>query len=146
MIWEEFWKPLVEMAVKTGMATPARREIFLATGALSPRTVVSREHAGVFFLGWRCLYAAIVESRIDDVPLNLEKALRRCVAMIISRIRSYEFFWRRWVRTSRYRKEPNVVGQKHQDKKVLQQQPDGSCVVHDAILQLARDLGLKGNY
>ena len=87
-----------------------------------------------------------MESRIDDTPLNLEKALKRCVAMVVGRMRSYECFWKRWVNTARYRKQPNVVGQKHREKKVLRQQPDGSCEVHDAIIQLARDLGLKGNY
>ena len=146
IIFEEYWSPLIEMAVQTGMPRPMRTAVFLATGSLSPTKVVSKEYAGIFFLGWRCLYAAVVSSRVDDTTLDLEKALKRCVAMIIGRIRSYETFWKRWVNTSRYQREPKMIGQKYREKGVLQQSPSGECAVHDAILKLAADLKLTGRY
>ena len=35
------------------------------------------------FLGWRCLYAETVNSRIESRTIDLEKALKRAVSMLI---------------------------------------------------------------
>ena len=49
---------------------------------------MSNDHSGIFFIGWRCIYAAIVNSRIEGTLLKDETALKRAVSMIISRIRA----------------------------------------------------------
>ena len=82
---EEFWKPLIKMMEEMGFETPspeARRE-FLCLGVLweaGEQKVVKPEQSGLMFIAWRCLYAAVVGSRVDDVPIDLhsERTNVRC--------------------------------------------------------------------
>ena len=97
------------------------------------------------------MYAAMVQSRLDAKPIDLEKALRRTVAIIIGRLRAYGKRWKRWVHTGRFRRnekgavEPRVIPQKHRDKKVIRQRADGEYEISGALWQLATDLGLQRN-
>ena len=108
VIHMEFWSHIIKMAVATGMPAPQDTSAFLATGALSWYTVISNFHSGIFFIGWRCLYAASVKSRIDNKPLDLEAALKRTVAMIIGRLKAYGGKWKRWIAKTRHQRKPGV--------------------------------------
>ena len=66
VIREEFWSELIELAKATGMPAPIDDVIFIATGALANDKVVSRYHSIIWFLGWRCLYAEVVNSRVES--------------------------------------------------------------------------------
>ena len=93
VIYQGFWKDLIEMAEAAGMPTPNDIPTFLLSGDLGKDSrgrdrTVSNDHSGIFFIGWRCIYAAIVNSRIEDTLLKDETALKRAVSMIISRIRA----------------------------------------------------------
>ena len=59
-------------------------DILIATMALSSDTVISRHHSVIWYLGlgWRCLYAEIVHSRVEGMTLDLERALKRFVSMV----------------------------------------------------------------
>ena len=92
-MFNEYWADLLQLAVATGMPTPQDVPTFLLAGWLGKdakgnERVISNDHAGIFFIGWRCLYAEIVRSRVDAVRIDLEKALKRAVAMIIGRIKA----------------------------------------------------------
>ena len=102
------------------MPRPRDDVAFLATGALSQDKVIDRDRAGMWFLAWRCLYAEIVRSRVEALALDLDKALKRYVAMIIGRLRAYGAKWRRWVDKSRHQRDQNIIPRRHQDKKILQ--------------------------
>ena len=99
------------------MPPPDDATIFVATGALSPTKVISKYLSILWFLGWRCLYAETVGSRIDGRTLDLDSALKRVVSMLIGRLRAYGKRWRDWVQDTQLRMKPSIIPQKHQDKK-----------------------------
>ena len=142
VIRKEFWDPLIKVATETGMPAPHHTTAFLAVGLISADRVISKFHSGIFFLGWRSLYAAIIHSRVDNVALDLEEALKRTVSMVISRLRAYALFWSKWVNASRYRKKPNRISQKHSNKKVITQKPNGTYAIHPKLWELASKLNL----
>ena len=74
VIRREYWSVLLDVLRDTGMPPPENVTAFIATGALSESHAISRFHASVWFLGWRCLYAAVVNSRVDAKPLDLDAA------------------------------------------------------------------------
>jgi len=137
---EEYWSELIKLAIATGMPPPDDATIFVATGALSPTKVISKYLSILWFLGWRCLYAETVGSRIDGRTLDLDSALKRVVSMLIGRLRAYGKRWRDWVQDTQLRMKPSIIPQKHQDKKLISQDEEGSYVIHDAILDKAREL------
>ena len=142
VIREEYWNELIDLAVKTGMRPPDDITIFLATGALSRDRVISRYHSIIWFLGWRCLYAEIVNSRVEGRTIDLEKALKRAVSMLIGRLRAYGLRWKVWAQASKYRSKKNKIGKKHRNKKLLFQTEDGEYIIHDAVLDMAKYLEL----
>ena len=50
---------------------------FLVTGQLTEDEVASEEVIGIFSIAWRCLYAAITKSRMENLELDLETAVNR---------------------------------------------------------------------
>ena len=87
--------------------------------------VISQHHSIIWFLGWRCVYAEIVNSRVENRTLDLERALKRAISMLIGRLKAYGKKWREWVVASRHRTTPNTISQKHRNKKLLRQGAGG---------------------
>ena len=134
---EEFWKPIIDMLIQTGMQAPTHYPAFLATGALDSTRVISYYHSGAWFIAWRCIYAEIVGSRIEDRAIDTEKALTRAVAMIIGRLKAYGGFWREWVNKSHNQRRPKQIPPKHREKRLMRQEADGEYTIHAALLALA---------
>ena len=142
VIRQEFWNTLLKLLTDLGMPFPENTTAFLATGAVSAEKAISTHLSGIWFIAWRCLYAEIANSRVEDRPLDLGKALKRVVAMTISRLRAYGYGWRTWCDSGRYRGTPNVIPRKHSNKAVLTQTPEGEYEISDVIWQLTSDLGM----
>ena len=75
VIQHEFWEPLLKLMDEMGFPTPDPSEVhaFLVLGVYTAdgeNRVVKPEHSGMLFIAWRCLYAAVVGSRVDDKPLD----------------------------------------------------------------------------
>ena len=77
IIVREYWDRVINLMVKLGMTAPNDKTSFIALGRLSDTEVVPNTLAGILVLAWRCLYAAITTSRIDNLPLKLEAAYKR---------------------------------------------------------------------
>ena len=90
------------------------------------------------------MYAAIVQSRIDVKPLDLESALKRAVAMIISRLRAYGYKWKQWIAKTKHQRDPGIIPRSKRNKRVMTQEKYGDYTIHPAILQAASDLNLTG--
>ena len=139
----EYWQPLIDTLCDMGMTPPADITIFIATGVLTEKTTAGKYFAGAWFIAWRCIYAEIVNARIEKHTLDTQRALKRCVSMWIGRLYAYGLQWRNWVIAGRYQREDRIIPRKHRDKKLMTQEDDGSYWVHDAIYSLADDLQLK---
>jgi hypothetical protein len=145
VIQREFWGPLLKLLKDTGSPDPTDITTFLATTAINTDKVISKYHSVIWYLGWRCLYAATVESRIDKVPLDLEKALKRCVAMLIGRLRAFGKRWKDWVHSGIQHRQTKIIPLKHRNKELMTQDEYGEYTIHPAIWQLAGDLNLIAN-
>ena len=49
-------------------------ETFWLVGRLTDKKAVTPEQSGMMFIAWRCLYADIVRSRVDKVPISMLRA------------------------------------------------------------------------
>ena len=74
--------------------------------------------------------------------MDLERALKRAVAMIIGRLRAYGGRWKEWVSVGEGQRAQRAIPRKHQDKQVLQQDGEGNYTIDDAIWALAQKLGM----
>ena len=70
-IRKAFWEPLTRLMLAMGFTVPPgprENEAFWLLGRLTYKDVVCPAQAGIMFIAWRCLYAAIVHSRVDKHP------------------------------------------------------------------------------
>ena len=88
------------------------------------------------------LYAETMHAHLDKVPFDLEKALKRVLALTIGRLTAYGARWREWVDTSRLRTAPNTIGLRHRNKALLRQEPDGDYSIADPLVDAATRLQL----
>ena len=134
VLYEEYWSRVVGLLVATGMSEPENVTDFLITGQLSDEQTAGREYLGVLFIAFRCLYAALTESRLDSVPLDLEAAYERLVSMVVSRLNASGEKWLEWVRRGERKRKPHIIPQRHCDKCVMSCEPTGEYKLHDAIV------------
>jgi hypothetical protein len=80
--------------------------------------------------------------RVEET-LDLDKALKRTIAMLIGRLRAFGRKWKDWVHARMHHKQPHIIPMKHRNKKILTQDEVGNYEIHDAIWDLASDLGLR---
>ena len=122
-IREDYWFHIISLMSDLGLNPPSEQdelELFLLFGMKGEDKVYDRETAGMIALAWRCLYAEIVKSRIEDKELELTKhALTRFAKMLKSRVTAYGVRWRRWyMRTSRTTRF-KLVPKRHQKYKLI---------------------------
>lgn len=145
VLHDEFWKPIIKLLTDMGMPEPEDPTIFKATGALSEEKALSKYYAGVWFIAWRCIYAEIVNARVESHSLRTEKALKRCISIIIGRLRAYGLFWKNWVIAGRHSCNPRIIPRKHQEKILLTQDDEGNYCIHEALLAMADELELTSD-
>ena len=92
----EFWDRIIDFLIASGMDKPLDDHLFIITGTISMREVADRHRISFWFIAWRCLYAAVVASRIDKIPLDLEKAYKRALALLYSRSLAVGEKWKTW--------------------------------------------------
>ena len=137
---EEFWKPLIKMMEEMGFETPspeARRE-FLCLGVLweaGEQKVVKPEQSGLMFIAWRCLYAAVVGSRVDDVPIDLQRAYKRTLQLTISRLRAYGEKWKLWCNKNKHTGLKSIIPVDKRDRTVIEQDMEGDYQLHPILTQ-----------
>ena len=85
----------------------------------------------------------MMNAHMENKQLNLEAALKRALAITIGRLKAYGGKWGEWVRTARWRRQPNKIGEKHQDKRLMKQDEDGNYEIHPALLNEADRLQLR---
>ena len=125
VIRAEFWSPVMNLLERLDMYPPESIEAFLITGQLTPTSIADPAYTDVVCISWRCLYAAIVESRLENSALKLQAAYDRMVSMVHGRVRAYGEKWRMWVEAGRNFKKPRGIAQKHLEKILLTFHDDG---------------------
>ena len=79
------------MAEEAGLPTPVmqHRTLFIALGIKDKQHKANEELIGIFSIAWRCLYAEITRSRMENAPFKLENAKKRSFCMIYNRLKGY---------------------------------------------------------
>ena len=106
---------------------------YLAVGRLTSQDVVSKDHSGILFIAWRCLYAELVRGRIENVRPNIKNAYIRTLQLTHTRLVNYSEFWLKWVRKNRGTSKKSHIPEKHQDKKILKHNADGVYQISGSI-------------
>ena len=132
-IREKFWKPLLALMRELGFPLPPQNEEepFLLLGRLSDTKVVDPSQAGLMFIAWRCLYAAVVSSRVDGTPLLLEKAFNRTLQMTISRLKANGEKWLLWAQKNHHTGLKSVIPEDKREKTVITFSMFGEYTVSD---------------
>ena len=95
--------------------------------------VITPDQAGLMFIAWRCLYAAIVGSRVDERPLNLEYAYKRTLQICITRLRAYGEKWLLWSRKNQHTSMKSVIPEDKRDRTVIRQEMLGTYHISQAF-------------
>ena len=137
-MYGQYWEPLVRLMRQLGFTVPLyRAEInaMLITFRVTDTTVVGREQASIIEMGWRCLYAALVRTRVDGTPLTLKHAVLRCMRMVHSRVTGYGRKWELWMIKQLGRKEYDQkrIPEKYQKRALIKQSPLGDYEVEPIL-------------
>ena len=89
----------------------------------------------MLFLAWRCLYAEIVQARIEGKPLNFKKAYKRLTGLLLARVQAYGFKWRRWVLRKRntQAKSTKYIPEKHQTNVLISMDKHAVYTIHPQL-------------
>ena len=122
----DFWEPIFALIGKLGFTPPSEEDklIYITLGCYrkgSTIKVITPDQAGLMFIAWRCLYAAIVGSRVDERSLNLEYAYKRTLQMCITRLRAYGEKWLLWSRKNQNTSMKSVIPENKRDRTVIRQ-------------------------
>jgi hypothetical protein len=93
VIRKEFWTPIMNLMLSIGFSAPTHTPSFLAVGRLDENKAVGKNQSGILFISWRCLYAALVDGRIENKKPDLKAAYSRTLYLIIARITRYGEKW-----------------------------------------------------
>ena len=121
-ILEGFWRPVAKVMIEIGFTVPTdykELEAFWLLGRLTDKKAVTSEQSGMMFIAWRCLYVEIVHSRVDRVPISMQRALNNTMRMTITRLRAYGERWNLWSRINRNTENKSVFPKDKRDRKVV---------------------------
>ena len=138
VIQHEFWEPLLKLMDEMGFPTPDPSEVhaFLVLGVYTAdgeNRVVKPEHSGMLFIAWRCLYAAVVGSRVDDKPLDLEYAYYRTLQMTITRVTAYGEKWKLWSIKNKFTSLKCIIPLDKRDRVVIEQDMFGDFQISSTL-------------
>ena len=136
VIQADFWKPLIALMKAMGFPAPPSGEEapFLLLGRLTDTTVVDSNQAGLMFIAWRCLYAAVVSSRVDGTPLHLDRAYNRVFQMTISRLKANGEKWLLWARKNAHTGQKSVIPEDKRERTVIKFSPFGDYTVSATLM------------
>ena len=115
---DSFWDEILATMRATGIPCD-RTNAFIILGIRANDQPVSPEGAGMLAIAWRCLYAEVTASRVEERGLDLNKALRRTLAMVISRVKAYGEKWNLWYRKTRLTSRHRKVAVRYQNYKLI---------------------------
>ena len=120
------------------LALPANTGVkFWLTGVTNTGKLADNETAGIIFLAWRCLYAAVTKARVNDKPLNMEAAYARLILLIISRLKAQGQKWYRWYSRTRgiSSKKVKAFPKRYRKRKLIQTTADASYTINAALFK-----------
>ena len=145
VITNEYWDEIAKLLNMMGAEDPDMSGdpvSFFLFGRTSDDDVICQETADILFIAWRCLYAAITQSRLERTPLNLSKAYERVIQLLTSRVKAHASGWERWTWKGRHTSRAHLIPQKYQDNLLFQQEMSGEWYICTTLRSEASRLQL----
>ena len=98
--------------------------------------------AGIVFIAWRCLYAEIVYSRVEEAPMRIDRAYNRVWQMTITRLRAEGEKWRLWHKINVGSGKRSYFPEKFQNRRVIVFTETAEYTINSSIFE-AYDVSLK---
>ena len=133
----KFWNKIAAVMVRMGFTVPhmrMEREAFWLLGRLDHAKAVGPEQAGIMFIAWRCLYAAIVHSRVENAPLDLPRAYNRVWQMTITRLRAEGEKWNLWHRMNENTGNKSFFPLEYRERGVIRFDEAANYIINPEIL------------
>jgi hypothetical protein len=133
-----FWDNIALVMESMEMVVPketVQREAFWLLGRLSNSKAVGPVQAGIMFIAWRCLYAEIVHSRVEEAPMRVDRAHNRVWQMLITRLRAEGERWRLWHKINEGSGKKSYFPKKYQDRKVIAFTETAEYTINPRILR-----------
>jgi hypothetical protein len=133
---ENYFIPIMKLLIECELEVPEDEDDFapyLIFGRLTNFKVCDRESAAVLALAWRCLYAEIISCRADNMTFNINRPLKRCFAMLHSRVTAYGEKWKKWFSRTKHTSKTQLVPKKHQNYKLIHIDPNAKYELNKAI-------------
>ena len=130
-----YWDKVKDILLKLRLPVSQTPE-FLILGILPNNKIIGKAQAGIMFLAWRCCYAEIVGSRIEDRRQNWRAVFKRLLGMIISRLKAYGLKWYRWHSKRRFNKKQKkkIIPIKYRDRKLITSDAIGNYKINQILI------------
>ena len=141
MIYALYWSHFFALAEESSLRIPTweNRTLFIALGIMDKRTSAKEELIGIFSIAWRCLYAEINRSRMEEVPFKMENAKRRAFCMIYNRLRGYAKACKDFCNERRHTGRKHMLpAALHTKRCLVKVQQHGEYVIHGAVEKRAK--------
>ena len=141
-----YWGPLLKLMTDIGVSPPtghAELSAFIMLGRTEDEKAANPTQADILALGWRCLYACNVHSRVDKVPPDLDRALLRCYDMLLSRIKAHGRRWRKWVEKNANSGRLCMIPNRFRVRPLLRQDADGTYEIRQELYDCRSALAKK---
>ena len=101
--------------------------------SLHPQSTRHVKNIGIMQLAWRCLYAEIIGCRVDEKEFDINRPLKRCLAMIHSRVTAYGEQWKKWFNKKQHTTKAKLVAKRHQNYKLIKVEQNADYELNKAI-------------
>ena len=141
MIYALYWSHFFALAEESSLRIPTweNRTLFISLGIMDKRTSAKEELIGIFSIAWRCLYAEINRSRMEEVPFKMKNAKRRAFCMIYNRLRGYAKACKDFCNERRHTGRKHMLpAALHTKRCLVKVQQHGEYVIHGAVEKRAK--------
>jgi len=97
---DKVWNPLLALLHSIHGIQPDNIPVFITLGQISKDEVICKHLSVLLFLAWRCVYAEIIQGRLENKKIKYSRAYHRAISMTITRITAYA------------RRKMDIMGQK----------------------------------
>ena len=132
--WNHFLRPIKDM----GFPDPENTTNLLTVGAINDEKTANEEVIGILTIAWRCLYAEITASRLNNKRLKLVSARKRAWCMIHGRLNAYGEACRTFCIERRFSGRKCKLPKKLSKRKIIQVQQNGTYTINTVITETTR--------
>ena len=118
-----------------GFDMPKNKTAFLATRRYTNDSVAPEEVIGIFSIAWRCLYAEITKTRLENHRFTPKDAKRRAVCLLHSRLTAYGKLCKDFSSERRNTGRKFLLPKKLSERTLIKVKRDGEYEIHHNIAQ-----------